>query len=125
MTSFNSDSSIGVNHLRLIYNQAPFPIRVERASSWWRRALGLLLKRNLSPDQGLWLAPCSAVHTIGMAYSIDVIFLDPEGRVQRVVHGLKPMRWAWSVGARSVLELRAGQAQKMGLQKGGHFSGFV
>lgn len=115
----------GPDDLSLTYNGSPFPVKVHRASSWWQRAVGLLLERNLRPDQGLWLCPCSSVHTIGMAYAIDVIFLDMDGLVQRVVHNVQPMRLAWSMGAKSVLELRAGEARRMGIQKGGRFSGFV
>jgi uncharacterized membrane protein (UPF0127 family) len=105
------------------YNGTPFPVNVERASSWWRRAVGLLLTRNLPRDQGLWLRPCASVHTIGMAYAIDVIFLGVDGRVRKVVHQMKPMRLAWCWGADSVLELRAGVAKRMGIQEEGRFSG--
>ena len=54
------------------------------------------------------LAPCAAIHTRLHALSIDVVFLDRNGRALRVVHRLKPWRIAVSVKAHTVVELAAG-----------------
>lgn len=107
---------------RLTLNGADFPVRIRCAFSWSRRALGLLLQRDLPESEGLLLRPCASVHTIGMAYAIDVVFLSREGRVQRVVTALKPGRFAASDRAGSVLELRAGAADRLGVRVGGQFS---
>ena len=51
------------------------------ADRWWRRAVGLLGRSSLDDDEGLLLAPCASVHTLGMRFAIDVAFLDRDGRV--------------------------------------------
>ena len=76
---------------------------------------GLLWRPALAPGQGLLIAPCNSVHTIGMRYAIDVVFLDREGRVLKVCPALKPLRMAMARGARQVIELAAGEASRLGL----------
>ena len=85
--------------------------RVEVAASSWRRMRGLLGRPLLGPDQGLLIRPCQGVHSLGMGYPIDVIHLDRQGLVVRVLRRLPP----WRVGplvwrSRLVLELAAGTA---------------
>ena len=97
--------------------QAVLVPRVTVARTPWRRALGLLGRRALAAGEGLWLEPCAAVHTWGMRFAIDAVFLDAGGTVMRVVT-LSPWRMVWTPGARSVLELSAGAAAAAGLDAG-------
>lgn len=90
-------------------------LRIGLALSWWRRAVGLLATARLDDPCGLWIRPCNSVHTLGMRYPIDVVFLDAQGRVTKLVPALKPWRAAGCRGARSVLELRAGLAASLGM----------
>jgi len=85
-------------------------LQVRRAATAWLRLRGLLGRSRLAPGQALWLDPCRAVHTLGMRYAIDVAFIDRQGRVVRIVHGLRPWRWAGGWRARSAVELAAGEA---------------
>ncbi|MDQ4148812.1 MAG: DUF192 domain-containing protein [Actinomycetota bacterium] len=59
------------------------------------------------------------VHTFGMRYAIDTVYLDSEGRILRVgtlsPRRVGPLVWP----ARSVLELDAGEAARLGLREGG------
>jgi uncharacterized protein len=82
--------------------------RCYRTQSLLGRTVGLLRTPDLEPGEGLWIAPCGSVHTIGMKIAIDVAFLDPDGRVVRVVSGLPPGRFASARGARSAVEATAG-----------------
>jgi len=71
--------------------------------------IGLLGRRSLPQGEGLLLTPCSSVHTFFMAFPIDLLFLDREGRVVKAIAGLKPFRLAFGGrGARACLELPAG-----------------
>jgi len=74
-----------------------------------RRLLGLALRRRPPDGWGLLLPRCRSVHTFGMRFAIDVVFLDSRGRVVRVVCGLRPGRIVLCRRAESVLELRAGE----------------
>ena len=73
------------------------------------RRTGLLKHDTLNPGEGLWIYPTQAIHTFGMRFPIDVVFIDRKMRVRRVYHRLAPFRLTsvvWS--AKSVLELPAG-----------------
>jgi uncharacterized membrane protein (UPF0127 family) len=73
------------------------------------RLVGLLGTPDLADDEGLWLEPCSSVHTAGMRIPIACAFLDGERRVLRVVDPLPPWRHAGVRGARVAVEARAGR----------------
>lgn len=87
-------------------------LRVKSARSFLARARGLLGAPALGADEALLIAPCNSVHTIGMRYAIDVIFLDREGGILRLVERLRPLRFAACWRAHSVLECRAGTIQR-------------
>ena len=73
------------------------------------RRVGLLKHQRLAAGEGLWIYPTQAIHTFGMKFPIDVIFIDKQMRVRRVYQDLVPYRltrFVWS--ARSVLELPSG-----------------
>ncbi|OZI24047.1 hypothetical protein CAL26_09410 [Bordetella genomosp. 9] len=83
-------------------------LRILRVKKWGGRLRGLLCRRRPRPGVGLWLSPCRAVHTFGMTYALDVVFLDRHGRVAAVVPALRPWRVALCLRAVSVVELEAG-----------------
>lgn len=83
------------------------PLRLFLARSFWQRAAGLFGHGRLGPQQGLWIKPCKAVHTVGLGYAIDIVFIGPQGKVLKTVHALKPNRVAWCLAAHSVVELPA------------------
>jgi hypothetical protein len=71
---------------------------------------GLLGTDSLPDGGGLLIAPCRQVHTFGMRYAIDVVFVDASWTVKRVVHAMKPGRLSSVVlSSRAVLELPAGK----------------
>lgn len=92
------------------------------ASSMLERMRGLLGRPPLAADQGLLIAPCSSVHTIGMHYPIDLVFLNRQWRILRIIPALNPLRLAWVFGAGMVLELAAGAAAALGLAPGQELS---
>jgi uncharacterized protein len=81
---------------------------VEFALTQAERRRGLLGRDGLHPSAALILAPCVAVHTAFMRFTIDVVFVDREGRVRRLVRGLAPWRMSASVGAYAAIELTGG-----------------
>lgn len=82
------------------------------ACGFFSRLSGLLLKPPLDPNQGLCLAPCAAIHTVGMRYPLDVVFLDKGLRVCKCVHGLEPNRFAVCWAAAMVIELPSGYCSR-------------
>jgi uncharacterized protein len=81
--------------------------RCYRAATPLARLVGLLGTPDLGPDEGLWIAPCASVHTLGLRAHIGCAFLDGEGRVLRVVDPLLAWRAASARGARAALEAPA------------------
>lgn len=82
--------------------------RAQVASTFWRRAKGLLGRGSLAEGEGLLLFPCSSVHMMGMRFPLDILFTDREGKVVGLVPGLKPWRVAAARGAYLCIELPAG-----------------
>ncbi|NTV97433.1 MAG: DUF192 domain-containing protein [Thiobacillus sp.] len=94
------------------------PFILHRADRFLARLAGLLARPPLQPGEGLLLVPCASVHTAFMAYALDVVFLDRDGVVLKVVADLKPWRAAACAGARQTLELVAGEAARRGWRPG-------
>jgi uncharacterized membrane protein (UPF0127 family) len=82
------------------------------------RSRGLLGRRELPRGEGLLLRPASSVHMFFMRFPIDVVFLDRELVVRKVVPSLKPWRLAFGLGSKAVLELAAGECERRGLRAG-------
>ena len=81
---------------------------VETAFDSRSRRRGLLGRDALGSDAVLAIAPCNAVHTIGMRFPIDVLFITRAGDVTKRVLGLRPGRIAASLSAFAVFEFAAG-----------------
>jgi uncharacterized membrane protein (UPF0127 family) len=88
------------------------------AKNYCQRLRGLLGRPKLSERQGLMLQPCNQVHTMGMRYAIDIIFLDGQGVIVNLIHSLKPLRQARGRGAIYTLEVASGMAKKNQLNIG-------
>lgn len=89
--------------------------RVLIADRWWHRLRGLLGRRRPAEGDGILLVPCRAVHTIGLGYPLDVLFLDREGEVVATYPGLRPRRFTRFHGtAEYALEVPAGTIEATG-----------
>jgi len=80
------------------------------ADTFLPRLIGLLGKgpQWATERRGLWIIPSHGVHTLGMKFSIDVVFLDRKRRVVHVENSLRPWRLSKVLSsARSVVELPA------------------
>jgi len=77
------------------------------------RRTGLLKHSRLEPGEGLWIAPSEAVHTFGMKFPIDVLFLDKKRKVLKIRSDMVRSRMAICWRAHSVLELPSGTAAAM------------
>ena len=92
--------------------------RAEVADSSAKRRTGLLKHEGLAPGGGLWIAPCEGIHTIGMKFPIDVLFLNRQRRVVKIRASMGKWRLALSLRAHSVLELPAGTIAETGTAVG-------
>ena len=87
--------------------------RIRVAETSIDRMVGLLRSRCLEPSAGLLIYPSQAVHTIGMKFGIDVVFVDRTWRVVGLTKNMVPFRLSkvhWR--ARCVLELPVGTIEE-------------
>ena len=78
-----------------VYNKTKetfIAFRVKVADSIIGRLVGLLGKRFLKPDSGVWIVPANAIHTIGMLFSFDVIMIDRDFKVVGLHELIRPFR---------------------------------
>ena len=93
---------------------------VEPAFDSRSRRTGLLGRDALAEDTVLAIAPSNAVHTIGMRFPIDLLFITRAGRVTKRVLQLGPRRIAASFSAFAVLEFAAGHPAVRATAVGDH-----
>ena len=113
-------SATSPNRLRImnVSRQVELASSVQIADSGSKRRRGLLGRKTLSEGEGLWIVPCEAVHTFGMQFPIDLVYLDRNLRVRSVRHHVVPGRLSACFTAHSVLELASGTARKSGTMPG-------
>jgi uncharacterized membrane protein (UPF0127 family) len=97
-------------------------IVAETSASLWFRMGGLLFKPCPEAGKALWLQPCNAIHMLGMKYPLDVIFLDKNLKIVKLIEDICPNHFSPLVfKAHSVLEMRVGQISKLELKVGDIF----
>ena len=74
------------------------------------RLLGLAGLTAAQAGTGLLIPRCAAVHTFGMRFALDLVFLDRTGNPLAVRARVPPCRFVWKRGAAAVLELPAGES---------------
>ena len=75
------------------------------ATGFRARLLGLALLRPEEAGAGVLIPRCASVHTFGMRFDLDLVFLDGDGRALAVSLRVPPRRLAWRRGAAAVLEI--------------------
>jgi uncharacterized membrane protein (UPF0127 family) len=92
-----------------IFNQTResfLSLGVTRADNSFARLKGLLGRLRLRSDEGIWVVPSQGIHTIGLLFPIDLIYLDASHRVIHLVEHLGTFRIApIRTNSASVLEL--------------------
>jgi len=87
--------------------------------TFYKKAKGLIGTKEMDENFGLWLKPCSSIHTFFMSIAIDVIYLDRALKIQRIDHQIQPWRVPRpAFGSHSVIEIKAGAAKKNNLSIG-------
>jgi uncharacterized membrane protein (UPF0127 family) len=82
------------------------------------RLRGLLGRSELASGEGLLLRPAGSIHMFFMRFPIDAVFLSRDGEVLKVSASVRPWRTAAARGAKVVIELPAGEADRRGIQAG-------
>ena len=92
---------------------------VHVASTFRSRFIGLLGRGQLDEREGMLFIPGGSIHTLGMRFAIDVVFLDAQLRVLRIAPSIRPWRFVRAPRTTHyVMEIRAGAAKRRGLDEG-------
>jgi hypothetical protein len=92
---------------------------VRVADRFFPRMRGLLRTDGLAEGEGLWIHPCSSIHSFGMRFEFDALFLGPDGQVVGLSERFRRNRISkvfWN--ARGVLELPTGTIERTGTEVG-------
>jgi uncharacterized membrane protein (UPF0127 family) len=93
--------------------------RVQIAGTFRSRLIGLLSRSALASDEALLLSPGGSIHTFGMRFPIDALFLARDFRVLAVARSVKPWRFRLAPPkTHFVLEVAAGRSEAVGAQVG-------
>ena len=92
--------------------------RCEVADTPLSRMRGLLGRDGLDAGAGILIRPTNSVHMFFMRFAIDVVFVDGDMGVRKIVESLRPWRMAGCRGAKAALELPAGAATSAGITVG-------
>ena len=94
-----------------VYNQTKetfLALRVNVADSVLGRLIGLLGRKSLKPDSGVWIVPANSIHSIGMLFTFDAVMIDKDFKVVGTRELVRPFRIVWPKRrAESVIELPA------------------
>jgi uncharacterized membrane protein (UPF0127 family) len=93
------------------------PLAVFSTENVFERTGGLLRLPALKKDQGLLINKCNSIHTFGMTYSLDVVYLNRHLKVVKLVENIKPKRMSFGLKAKHTLELLAGEISRLELKK--------
>jgi len=81
-----------------------------------------LLGRKLDQLSALWIIPCNSIHTVGMSYPIDVVFLDNKNSVIKLVRSISKYRFSMTLRAHSVIEFNAGAIDQFDIKMNDEFT---
>lgn len=82
---------------------------VKHANTFFSRMMGLMFVKEIKGMDGLILDPCNSIHNCFVRFPIDVVFLDKENKVVKIIRSFKPWRFTRIYfKARRVLELPSG-----------------
>ena len=109
MPLFLAGETAGQKQVYCVFNKTEesfLGLSVTSANTSLTRLRGLLGKLNLKSGEGIWVVPSQGVHTIGVLFPVDVVYLDAENRVLDLVEHMRPFSIArLRLHCASVLEL--------------------
>jgi uncharacterized protein len=96
-----------------LFADLPVGVRLYEARGLRARLLGLARLRSLDPNDALLLRRCRSIHTFGMRFPLDIVFVDRDWRVVRLARDVGPWRFVACRRAAAVIEVRAGEGDRL------------
>jgi uncharacterized protein len=104
--------------IRNITRDAVLADAADIADTSEKRRTGLLKRQSLERGDGLLITPCEGIHSFGMKFPFDALFLSRDRKVLKVRASMKARRISLCLPAHSVLELPSGTAAETGTVPG-------
>jgi len=83
--------------------------KVKLANDMFSRIKGLMFAKRMNGFDGIMIDPCNSIHTFFMRFDIDVIFLDSNNKIVKIIRSMKPWRMSLLyIKSKKVLELNGG-----------------
>ncbi len=92
-------------------------IKIFSTENVLERTGGLLKLPKLDNSQGLLINKCNSIHTFGMKYALDIIYLDRNYKIVKLVKSIKPRRMSMCWYAKHTLEMLSGEINHLSLVK--------
>ena len=82
--------------MKIIHKKSNFVLgeNIKYASSMVERMKGLMFAKEMLGD-GLLLEPCNSIHNCFVRFPIDVIFMDRDNKIVKILRSFKPWRFSW------------------------------
>jgi uncharacterized protein len=105
--------------MKLLRNEKTILTNIKIADGFFDRLRGLMFKRELGEEEGLFMPNCNWVHTLFMRFSLDIVYLNKNNKICHIDVDVKPWRFCLPVfSAKSIIELNSGVAERLSLQEG-------
>lgn len=105
-----------------IYRKEDFKIigdKIKPANNFFSRSIGLLTKTSLNAGEGILFCPCNSIHSIGMKFIFDAIFIDKNKKIVHLMPSIKPFKLSPVIfNAKYVLEVKNGTTETLNLKIG-------
>ncbi len=113
MAYFKRNSKVTLKHSPLLGEKIDSNFEnIYIAKSLISRLIGLLGSKEMEKDSGLLIEKCNQIHTVGMKYKIDVVYLSRSGQVRKIIPGMPPNRFSSCIQANRVIEFAEGFVKK-------------
>jgi uncharacterized membrane protein (UPF0127 family) len=102
----------------LYLNNSKTEYVISSACNFIQRASGLIFRKKLLANEAFYIQPCNSVHTFGMKYAIDIVYLDKTGVILKITKNMQKRRISWCFKAHSVLEFKSNASDLLAMQIG-------
>ena len=107
------------HYVKLMLNKRVICKKCEVANNPITRFKGLMFRKELEKGSALLIEPCNEIHTFNMKFPIDVVTLSKDNVVLTVFDSVPPSMVMPPVKTgRKVIELNAGDAKLLGINRG-------
>ncbi len=93
-------------------------LEISVADTFVTRLRGLLGTTSLPAHKGLLLRGCNSIHMLGMLYALDIVYLDKQGFIIKIIENLKPWQMSFCRAAHDTLEVKSGTGRRLGWKVG-------